>query len=282
MKHILVVEDEVHLAVGIKYNLEAEGYHVTAVGDGPAALQLLQDSPDPVHLVVLDLMLPGMSGYAVCETLRSSGHDLPVLILSARTLAEDRTRGFDVGADQYLMKPFDLDELLSRVRNLLARHERLKAGAAAATPAGEGASESPPGETPVGASYSFGDATINFDSYQVTVRGEPVRLTALQMKLLRYFVEHAGRVVSRDELLENVWGFSSSPTTRTVDQFVHDLRQTFEKDPAQPRHFLTIRGAGYRFVPAAEGKEPEPKPKDASDTDADEAAGPGDNNPNAS
>src|SRR5687767_957511 len=115
-KHILVVEDEQHLAVGIKYNLEAEGYRVTTVGEGPEAMRLLEDPSHDIDLVILDLMLPGMSGYRVCDQIRHEGQDLPVLILSARTLAEDRTRGFQVGADQYLTKPFDLDELLARVR----------------------------------------------------------------------------------------------------------------------------------------------------------------------
>jgi two-component system OmpR family response regulator len=123
-KHILVVEDEKHLATGIKFNLEAEGYRVTTVGDGPSALRLIEHNRNDVSLVVLDLMLPGMSGYAVCEALRAAGEIVPILILSARTLAEDRTRGFDVGADQYLMKPFDLDEFLSRVKSLLAMYGR--------------------------------------------------------------------------------------------------------------------------------------------------------------
>jgi len=237
MKHILVVEDESHLAIGIKYNLEAEGYQVTTAEDGAHALETIA-GPETVDLVVLDLMLPGMSGYDVCEAIRKSGNEVPVLMLSARTLSEDRTRGFDVGADQYLMKPFDLDELLSRVRNLLVRHERRLAIA----PAG----------AEVGATFEFGRARINFDTFQVAVAGESVRLTSLQIKLLRYFAENSGRVVSRDELLEHVWGFNSSPTTRTVDQFVHELRQVFEDDPAAPRYFLTIRGAGYRFVPAGE------------------------------
>lgn len=240
MKHILVVEDEQHLAIGIQYNLEAEGYQVTTAGDGPQALAIFAADPRAVDLVILDLMLPGMSGYAVCEKLREAGFDVPILMLSARTLAEDRTRGFDLGADQYLMKPFDLDELLSRVRNLLARHARRSAAGA---------------ELPVPkptATYSLGEATINFDTFEVVVAGRRQRLTAMEMKLLRYFVEHEGRVVSRDELLERVWGIGSSPTTRTVDNFVLRLRKLFEQDPARPRHFLSVRGAGYRFVAAGE------------------------------
>lgn len=234
MRNILVVEDEEHLGIGIKYNLEAEGFSVTHVTDGPSALELLETNPQAFHLVILDLMLPGMSGYAVCEQLRNQGNEVPVLMLSARTLAEDRTRGFNVGADQYLMKPFDLDELLSRVRNLIARSER-RGGVATQT-------------RPAKGSYAFDGAQINFETYEVQVRGQAMRLTHLEMKLLRYLIEHEGRVVSREELLENVWGFGNVPTTRTVDNFMLRLRKLFERDPANPQHFLSVRGAGYRFV----------------------------------
>ncbi len=233
MKHLLIVEDEEHLAIGMKYNFEAEGYEVTTVGDGPSALKLLDEQPGEFDLVILDLMLPGMSGYAVCETLRAAGNDIPIMMLSARTLAEDRTRGFDVGTDQYLHKPFDLEELLSRVRNLLARHRRPVANQ---------------GGQPIGDTLEFGRARVNFDTFQVTVEDQPVKLTALEMKLLRYFAEHEGSVVTRAELLEHVWGFSRSPTTRTVDNFIVNLRKYFEQDPTNPIHFLSVRGAGYRFV----------------------------------
>jgi two-component system OmpR family response regulator len=243
MKHILIVEDETHLAIGIKYNLEAEGYLVTTVGDGPAALQFLQEHAAEVDLMVLDLMLPGMSGYDVCESLRQHGSDVPILMLSARTLTEDRIRGFNVGTDVYLPKPFDLEELLSVVRNLLARRRNgLSAATILDTQERLASSNDPP--------YGFanGRAEVNFDTYQVLVDGQPVRLTALEMKLLRYFIEHEGSVVTRSELLEHVWGLSHSPTTRTVDNFIVNLRKYFEKDPAQPQHFLSVRGTGYRFV----------------------------------
>jgi len=231
--HIIVVEDEEHLAKGIQYNLCAEGYRVTTFGEGPAALRFLEARPDDVDLVVLDLMLPGMSGYAVCEAIRAE-RDTPVLILSARTLAEDRARGFEVGANQYLTKPFDLEEFLSRVRNLLRWGVRGAPGRA------------PLGRLPVQA--AFGNAEVNFDTFQVTVGGQPVRMTQLEMKLLRYFVEHEGRVIPRQELLEQVWGMPGNMQTRAPDQFLRRLRKTFEPDPANPRHFLTIRDAGYRFI----------------------------------
>ena len=239
-KHILVIEDEEHLATGIKYNLEAEGYRVTTVGDGPSALRIVEEDPDDVHLVILDLMLPGMSGYAVCEALRAADRDMPVLILSARTLSEDRTRGFDVGADQYMMKPFDLDEFLSRVNNLLRLYDRRA----------EGGSKQPAAL----ASFQFGRAEINFQTFEATVAGEPVRMTQLEMKLLHYFVKNEGRVIPRRELLENVWGLRGIVNTRAPDQFIRRLRKTFEPDPGEPRHFLTVRDAGYRFVAA--GEEP--------------------------
>ncbi|HEY5311207.1 MAG TPA: response regulator transcription factor [Pirellulales bacterium] len=237
MKHILLVEDEQHLAFGIKYNLEAEGFEVTVAGDGPAALKVIEDDPAGVDMLVLDLMLPGMSGYAVCQSLREHGLDVPVLILSARTLPEDRIRGFDVGADQYLQKPFDLEELLSRVRNLLGRRGR---------------SGAPPER--VVHEYEFDNTKINFDTFEVSVDGQPLKLTHTQIKLLRYFIENEGLVVSRAQLLEQVWGMASTPTTRTVDNFIMQLRKFFEVDPAQPRHFLSVRGAGYRFVSQAESE----------------------------
>jgi two-component system OmpR family response regulator len=234
--HVLVVEDENHLAIGIKYNLEAEQYRVTTVGDGRAALQIIQDNPHDVDLVILDLMLPGMSGYDVCESLRAMGCDIPVLILSARTLSEDRTRGFDVGADQYLNKPFELDELLSRVKNLLVLYRR-RAERKARQP-----------DLAEVKSFEFAGARIDFETHEVTVRGEMARLTHLEVELLKYFIQNEGRVIPRSELLENVWGTAGSITTRAVDQFIRRLRKIFEPDPANPVHFLTIRDVGYRFI----------------------------------
>ena len=246
MPHILVVEDEQHLAFGIKFNLEAEGYAVTVAGDGPAALELLAKSAPPIDLVVLDLMLPGMSGYAVCETIRGGGATLPVVMLTARTLVEDRIRGFDAGADVYLQKPFDLEELLSVIRSLLSRRGR----------------DDRPAETSEAAAPTavrFGSATVDFDTWEATSRGLPVKLTTLEMKLLKYLVQHEGKVVSREELLTKVWGMNRPPATRTVDTFMLNLRKTFEDDPSRPVHFLSVRGTGYRFVsdPAA---PPRPSP----------------------
>ncbi len=237
MPHILVVEDEQHLAFGIKFNLEAEGCTVTAVGDGQSALNLLEAGETPIDLVVLDIMLPGMSGYDVCAAIRRRQSDLPIVMLTARTLVEDRIRGFDAGTDVYLQKPFDLEELISVVRNLVARRTRADRGPPA------------PGDSGGrGAVSRFGSAEVNFETWEATSRGKPVRLTNLEMKLLKYLVEHEGAVVSREELLKNVWGMARAPATRTIDTFMLNLRKTFEEDPAHPVHFLSIRGTGYRFV----------------------------------
>lgn len=232
--HILLVEDEEHLAVGIKFNLQAEGFSVTAVGNGPAALRVVENEDDPVDLIVLDLMLPGMSGYEVCEQIRDSGKHMPVLMLSARTLSEDRTRGFDVGANQYLVKPFELEELISRIKNLLSQFN----GRPAPTKSTE----------PELVEYEFGNARINFQTYEVTVSDKPVRLTQLQIKTLKYFIAHEGQVIPRNRLLEDVWEMPGHMNTRAPDQVLRQLRKTFEPDPADPQHFLTIRDAGYRFV----------------------------------
>jgi two-component system OmpR family response regulator len=233
-KHILVVEDERHLAAGIKYNLEAEGYRVSLAADGPAAIAAFEEDETSIDLLVLDIMLPGMSGYQVCEALRERGSDVPVLILSARTLSEDRTRGFDVGANQYLSKPFDLDELLSRVRNLLTHHPRRH--------------EAPRAAPSKLTTFEFNSAKINFPEYELTVAGKPVQLTKREWELLAFFVENEGRLIPRKELLESVWRMPGHIQTRAPDQFILRLRKIFETDPAAPQHFLTIRDLGYRFL----------------------------------
>ncbi len=241
--HILIVEDERHIGIGLKFNCEAEGYAVTLVGDGSSALRLVSEDPQKFDLMVLDLMLPGMSGYKVLEEIRKADVQIPVLILSARTLSEDRQRGFDLGADQYLMKPFELPELLSRIRNLLQRH---------------GQRRKPETLEDV---YQFQGFVINFARHEVTKNGEVKSLTPLEFELLRYFVRNEGAVVTRGQLLDKVWGLDSSPTTRTVDNFILRLRRYFEQDATRPRHFLSVRGVGYRFV-----KEPASNPEIETDT----------------
>jgi two-component system alkaline phosphatase synthesis response regulator PhoP len=233
-KHILVVEDERHLAQMIKFNLEAEGYQVTTIMDGPAAVNVIEENESEIDLIILDIMLPGMSGYAVCEAVRDQGSDVPILIVSARTLSEDRKRGFDVGANQYLSKPFNLDELLSRVRNLLTYYTRRHQAVRTA----------PSGLT----TYDFASAKINFPLYELTVGEKPVELTKREWELLEYFVENEGRLIPKQEILEKVWRQPGHIQTRAPDQFILRLRKVFEADPANPRHFLTIRDMGYRFV----------------------------------
>ena len=200
-------------------------------------MAILNEPNADIDLVVLDVMLPGMSGYAVCEELRSRGSLIPVVMLTARTLVEDRIRGFNAGADVYLQKPFDLDELLSVIRSLLSRRKN--------------SSASPPDESATSRSensFAFGKAHINFDTWEAYCGSRQIRLTALEMKLLRYLIEHEGLVLSRTELLKNVWGMDRAPATRTVDTFMLNLRKSFEENPSQPRHFLSVRGAGYRFI----------------------------------
>ena len=194
----------------------------------------MEDPSEPVGLVILDLMLPGMSGYAVCERIRSQDRSVPILILSARTLSEDRTRGFDVGADQYMMKPFDLDELLSRVKNLLAAHQR------------RAESERPRQTAP--ARYQIGEARIDFERFEVEKGEQTTRLTQQEARLLQYFIENEGRVVPRAELLENVWELPATINTRAPDQFIRRLRKIFEAEPARPEYFKTVRDVGYQFV----------------------------------
>ncbi|MEM7314004.1 MAG: response regulator transcription factor [Planctomycetota bacterium] len=237
---ILIVEDEEHLAVGIKFNLEAEGYTVTAKGDGPTAMEFLEANRDSIDLVILDLMLPGMSGYEVCESMRMNDHLMPVLILSARTEPEDRSRGFDAGADQYLTKPFELDELLSRVKNLLARRERTLQQAA---------------DEPKLDNFEFAGHLVNFETHEATVGGDQLKLTQLELKLLKYFIQNEGRVIPRGELLVEVWDMPASLNTRAPDQIIRRLRKTFESDAANPRHFITIRDAGYRFLAEPDSDE---------------------------
>lgn len=274
MPRILVVEDEDHLAIGIKFNLEAEGFEVETIADGQSALAALAAESTPFDLVILDVMLPGMSGYAVCEAVRRQGNDVPVVMLTARTLVEDRIRGFNAGTDVYLQKPFDLDELISIVRSHISRRGPANRTAAAIAPA---ALPTPVEAIPspallplesAPAVYRFGTAEVNFDTWEARASGGPVRLTNLEMKLLRYLVDHEGKVVSRNELLQRVWGMARPPATRTIDTFMLNLRKYFERDPSKPVHFLSVRGMGYRFV----GRT---KPIDTAPTAPENAPSPG-------
>ena len=228
--HILVVEDEDHLAAGLKLNLDLEGFDVALARNGREAMNAFL-GPRPFDLIILDVMLPDTDGFEICARLRDSGNFVPVIMLTARSAAEDRVRGLDAGADDYLSKPFEFDELVARLRSLLRRQSWQEKRA------------------DTDSSLTFGQAEVDFDTHQVTVAGESHNLTHLELELLRYFSDNAGRVVSRDELLEKVWKMRHFPNTRTVDNFISRLRKVFEWDPKKPKHFLSHRGTGYRFVP---------------------------------
>lgn len=234
---ILIVEDEEALALGLKFNFEQEGYEVLLAGDGPTALKLFEDTSAPVNLIILDLMLPGMSGYEICTAIRVVNKTVPILVLSARTLSEDRMHAFDCGTDQYITKPFVLPELLNRVRNLLERHKTLLT--AAKTEVAEPATL---------LKYDFTHFRVEPQSFEVIVGDKRHSLTTQEMQLLKYFIEHEGEVLSRYQILDEVWDEHVDVTTRTIDNFVLRLRKMIEPDPARPRYILSVRGTGYRFV----------------------------------
>jgi DNA-binding response OmpR family regulator len=229
---LLVIEDESALATGLKLNFELEGYAVDVAATGREAAAFLVRA-DAYVAIILDVMLPDIDGFALCRSLRDAGNYTPVIMLTVRSSAEDRVTGLEVGADDYLVKPFDLGELLARVRSVLRRRRWERTTERAAT----------------GALLRFGTAEVNFETHQASAAGKPVQLTQLELDLVRYFAAHPGRVVSRDELLEQVWKLRHYRDSRTVDNFIVRLRRHFEPDPAAPVHFLSVRGSGYRFVP---------------------------------
>ena len=238
---ILIVEDEEALALGLKFNFEQEGYEVLLAGDGPTALKLFEDANAPVDLIILDLMLPGMSGYEICTAIRRQNKTIPIMVLSARTLSEDRMHAFDCGTDQYITKPFVLPELLNRVRNLLERHKTLLT---AAKPDG--------GEPAALAKHEFEHFRVDPQSFEVITGDRHQSLTTQEMQLLKYFIEHEGEVLSRFQILDEVWDEHVDVTTRTIDNFVLRLRKLIEPDPARPQYILSVRGTGYRFVSSRE------------------------------
>ncbi|MDO4576345.1 MAG: response regulator transcription factor [Planctomycetia bacterium] len=250
---ILIVEDEVHLAVGMRYSLEQEGYEVTVAHDGNTALAIIMKDKEFFDTFILDIMLPGMSGYALCEAIRSAGVQTPIMFLSVRALPEDRAKGFTIGANQYMTKPFELEEFIARVRNLLALQGLQKSHVTAEKK--EAASDA---DLPLETRFKrakpveFGGARVDFETLEVDVRGRKSRLTSLEMMLLFYFVENEGRLIPKEELLMKVWKMPGDLHTRAPDQFILRLRKIFEPDPSNPVHFLTYRNSGYRFL-----KEPD-------------------------
>jgi two-component system alkaline phosphatase synthesis response regulator PhoP len=229
--HVLVVEDDPHLAAGVMENLRAEGYEVTSAGDGRQALAWL--SEHACTLIVLDVMLPGVDGFALCRTLREQGNSTPVLFLTARGDPADRVRGLEAGGDDYLAKPFHLQEFLLRVRAIVRRWEWYRSASATAATA----------------VLRFGGNEVDFRAFRARAwNGESQELTEKEAMILKVLAEHAGQIVSREDLLERVWGYDVFPSTRTVDNFILRLRKRFERDPASPIHFLTVWGVGYRFL----------------------------------
>jgi two-component system alkaline phosphatase synthesis response regulator PhoP len=224
MPRILVVDDEPEIVRGLEHNLRFEGYETVAASDGQEAITLAaREAPD---LILLDIMMPKLSGWDVCRTLRGKGIDVPIIMLTARGEEVDRVLGLELGADDYVTKPFSLRELLARVRAVLRR----------------------PGPRQKSEELGFGDVRIRLRGRQVFKGGQEVRLTRKEFDLLVYLVQRRGEIVTREDLLDEVWGYDQFPTTRTVDTHVLRLRRKFEADPDHPAYILTVHGQGYKFT----------------------------------
>lgn len=224
---ILLVEDEDHIRDAVKMNLELEGFEVIATGNGKKALQLTQSQH--FDLLLLDVMLPDVDGFTITEQVRLSNTEVPILLLTAKDMSQDRITGLKKGADDYLTKPFVLEELMLRVNNLLRRSQRVK------------------GEAP--SLFEFGDNKINFDTFEATsFRGDEIMLTKKEAMLLKLLIERKNEVVSRNQILQSVWGYDVFPSTRTIDNFILAFRKYFEEDPKNPHFFHSMRGVGYKFT----------------------------------
>ena len=267
MSRVLVVEDEAHLAQGLRFNLQAEGHEVEVASDGETALERLVDKAERFDAIVLDVMLPGKSGFEVAALLRERQNYIPILMLTARGRPEDVLQGFASGADDYLPKPFELAILIARLEGLLRRSNWMKQSDAI------GANSSTSNDTQVSAQktganlghpqttavpfaesrpesdrFTFAGKSIDFAELELRSLGNTIHLTVMEAELLRYLVRSAGRIVSRKALLEDVWGLHEDTDTRAIDNFVVRLRRYMEEDPARPKHLQTVRGVGYRFV----------------------------------
>lgn len=224
MNKILIVEDDVDLAAGLEVNLKKEGYKVLKTGSGEEAIKMaVRDGPD---LILLDVMLPGMSGLDVCRELRRKSLGMPIIMLTAKGEEMDKVLGLEMGADDYVTKPFGVRELLARIRVCLRR-------------------QVPQSQLP---RYNFGNVEIDFEKYEVLVAKKPVQLTQKEFELIRFLIRNRDKVLSRERLLDEVWGYSLYPTTRTVDTHILNLRKKLEEDPANPRYILSVYGGGYKFV----------------------------------
>ncbi|MBL8896934.1 MAG: response regulator transcription factor [Planctomycetes bacterium] len=227
---LVIVEDEEHLAEVISDNLALEGYAIEVLGDGLQALERLRREPAPA-LVLLDVMLPSLDGFRICETLRREGSQLPILFLTARGEADDRVRGLELGGDDFLAKPFDLRELMLRVRAILKRAAWYR------------------GPSPSGDTLVLGSARVDFKRYVASVQGREIQLSQKETMILRCLAEKPGEVISRAAILDRVWGYDAFPTERTIDNFIVRLRRLLEPDPQSPRYIHTVRGTGYRLTP---------------------------------
>jgi DNA-binding response OmpR family regulator len=240
MSRILVVEDEAHLAEGLRFNLEAEGYSVVLTGKGEEALQLLLDKKEPFDAIVLDVMLPGKDGFTVARELRLSQSYIPLLMLTARSRSEDVLKGFESGADDYLAKPFNLAILMARLESLLRRKQWMQdATSPAAAASGEQGSQI----------FRFDGKLVDFQRLQLHSGNEVFQLTLMESELLRYLIDNSGRPVSRKAILQEVWNLHEDTDTRAIDNFIVRLRRYIEREPSKPRHLITVRGLGYQFVP---------------------------------
>lgn len=232
MARVLIVEDDAHIAEGLRYNLECEGYAPQIASDGQMAVDLIGEADPPFDLVILDLMLPRMSGFEVARRVRATGNFVAILMLTAKDSPEDVVRGLEEGADDYLTKPFHLDVLLARAKGLLRRRRW------------DGVPEEAGGPREL----RFGDVQVNLDRFTIERGGETIELTTREMGLLRALIARDGEVATRGELLEEVWGLRPDTQTRVIDSFIVRLRRYLEADPSKPKHIVSVRGRGYRFV----------------------------------
>jgi two-component system, OmpR family, alkaline phosphatase synthesis response regulator PhoP len=246
VSRVFVVEDEMHLAQGLQFNLEADGHEVKVFETAEAAWQMLANDPQSADLIVLDVMLPGKDGFWLASELRRKKNYVPVLMLTARGRPEDVLKGFESGTDDYLPKPFELSILLARVNGLLRRTQWMQRSAPSGTP------EPPKNGMPD--VVTFNGRKIDFGALELTARKQKTRLTLMEAELLRYLIKNEGRAVSRKQILDEVWGLREDTDTRAIDNFIVRLRRYLEEQPSTPKHLLTVRGVGYRFVSEPESK----------------------------
>ena len=251
MSRILIVEDETHLAEGLRFNLEAEGHAVQITDNGEDALKRLLKDRETFDALVLDVMLPGKDGFLVARELRKSQNYTPLLMLTARGRPEDVLKGFESGADDYLPKPFNLAILMARIESLLRRKNWQAAANSAPTQDTRPSSDSPSPDI-----FSFDDKVVDFQNLQLRVGSQVIPLTMMESDLLRCLIRNSGHPVSRKQILQEVWNLREDTDTRAIDNFIVRLRRYIEQEPAKPRYVLTVRGIGYRFVPSPNRKNP--------------------------